>query len=248
MSESLLHSILDGQRQAVTYCHPIYGLKSGLVEAREMLTRFKSTEGQMVTVGHLLEDLTLSPELRTRLDLLCIGSVFRALAESPITEGLIFVNLNPPTLDSPEFWRLLRPWIWDLTIPPHRIVIEITEGHAQFDLDQLEHYAHRLREHELRIAVDDLGSGVASLSHMARLAPDFLKVDQSLVRNAHRRPYQAALLNALALFSERMRVGCIAEGIETAEELEAVIDADVPWGQGFIFGEPQPLAAQSTEL
>ena len=63
------------------------------------------------------------------------------------------------------------------------------------------------------------------------------------MHKVHRRPYQAALLNALALFAERMRVGFIAEGIETAEELQAVVDADVPFGQGFIFGEPGPLAA-----
>jgi len=77
---------------------------------------------------------------------------------------------------------------------------------------------------------------------MARLAPDFIKVDRSLVSGVHRRPYQAALLNALAVFAERMGVGYIAEGIETLDELQAVVDADVPWGQGFIFGKPRPLA------
>ena len=92
-----------------------------------------------------------------------------------------------------------------------------------------------------QVAVDDLGSGIASLAHMSRLGPDFFKVDRSLVTGVHRRPYQAALLNALAVFAERMRVGYIVEGIETSEELQAVIDADVPWGQGFIFGEPAPL-------
>ena len=109
------------------------------------------------------------------------------------------------------------------------------------DLDSMEGFARRLREIGLRVAVGGLGSGVASLSHMARLGPDFIKVDPSLVREVHRRPYQAALLNALARFAEQMRVGYIAEGIETVEELRAVIDADVPWGQGFVFGRPEPL-------
>ena len=75
---------------------------------------------------------------------------------------------------------------------------------------------------------------------MARLAPDFIKADRSLVEQVHRRPYQAALLNALSHFAQRMCVGFIAEGIETLEELEAVMDADVPWGQGFILGQPWP--------
>lgn len=241
MSESILHSILNGQRPAVTYVHPIVNLKTGAIAAKEVLTRFEDENGAYVTVGKLLEDITLPPELRAKLDLLCLSFVFGALAHTPITEHLIFINLDPVTLNHPEFWKCIQPWIWNLSIPPHRLVMEITEAYSKYDLDDLEAYAQRIRDMQVRIAVDDLGSGVASLAHMSRLAPDFIKVDKSLVSNAQRRPYQAALLNALAVFADRMRVGYIAEGIETAEELQAVRDADVPWGQGYIFGEPEPL-------
>jgi len=241
MSESTIHSILSGERPAVTFTHSIIDLKSGYLAATELLTRFEDLDGQMRTVGNLLEDVTLAPATRVQLDLLCVGAVFKALAENPITDHLLFINLHPLTLDAPDFWKKIQPWLWNLSIPPHRIVIEITESFAGHDLEKLEEFARRLRHLELRIAVDDLGSGVASLTHMARLAPDFIKVDRSLVHKVHRRPYQAALLNALSVFAERMNVGYIAEGIETAEELEAVIDADVSWGQGFIFGEPVPL-------
>lgn len=241
MNESIIQSILSGTRQAVTYVHPIVGLKDGVTQAKEILTRFATGDGQMRTVGDLLVDVTLSPESRVQLDLLCLGTIFDALALHQVTDHLLFVNLDPMTLEHPEFWDRMEPWLWNLSIPPHRIVMEITEAYASQDRGTLESNARRLRNLGLRIAVDDLGSGIASLAHMARLTPDFIKVDKSLVRDVHRHPYQAALLNALAVFAERMRVGYIAEGIETTEELQAVIDADVPWGQGFIFGEPEPL-------
>ncbi|MDP2877777.1 MAG: EAL domain-containing protein [Holophaga sp.] len=241
MQDSVLHSILSGERAAVTYTQSIIDLKTGEVAAVELLTRFEDPDGRIRTVGGLLEDVTLAPSMRVELDLLCVGAVFDALAKTPVTDHLLFINLHPMTLDAPDFWKKLSPWLWNLSIPPHRIVLEITEAFAGHDLDKLEEFARRLRTHELRIAVDDLGSGVASLTHMARLAPDFIKVDRSLVHQAHRRPYQAALLNALSVFADRMGVGYIAEGIETAEELQAVVDADVPWGQGYIFDEPVPL-------
>lgn len=241
MKQEILYSILSGQRPAVTYAHPIIDLQTGHMAAQEVLTRFEDADGCMRTVGALLEDVTLAPEMRTQLDLVCLGAVFEALARHPVTDHLVFVNLHPLTLATPTFWDRLRPWLWNLSIPPHRIVLEITEGFSQHHMDALEGYAARLRAIEVRVAVDDLGSGVASLAHMARIAPDFIKVDRSLVHQVHRRPYQAALLNALAVFAERMKVGYIAEGIETGEELQAVRDADVPWGQGFIFGEPEPL-------
>jgi EAL domain-containing protein (putative c-di-GMP-specific phosphodiesterase class I) len=170
-----------------------------------------------------------------------VEAVFAALAEHPVTDSLVFINLNPATLEHPLFWKRVRPWLWDLPIPPHRIVLEVTETHGPFDLDQMEGFGRRMRDMGVQVAVDDLGSGSASLSHMARLAPDFIKVDRSLIVGLDRHPYQAALLEALARFSERMRVGLIAEGMETMEELQAVVDADVPWGQGYLFGQPEPL-------
>lgn len=236
-----LHRILSGQQAPITYVHSIVGLNTGRVEAKEVLTRFEDEGGRICTVGSLLEDITLEPEYRVQLDLLCLAGIFDALAKHPITDHLIFINLSPLTLDFPDFWQRIRPWLWNLTIPPHRIVLEITETYSHHELDMLTQYVGRLREMDLRLAVDDVGSGIASLAHLARLQPDFIKVDKSLVRDVHQHPYQAALLHALAVFAERMNVGYIAEGIETLEELEAVSGAGVPWGQGFIFGEPQPL-------
>lgn len=241
MKEFLLHSILAGQRPAIPHAQSIMNLHSGLVEAKEVLTRFEDVDGRMCTVGNLLEDVTLPPDMRIMLDLLCLGSVFEGLAHHPITDHLIFINLHPTTLDSPDFWNRIQPWIWNLSIPPHRIVLEITETYVLHDLDRLQSYARRLRELGLRIAVDDLGSGAASLSHMSRLEPDFIKADRSLVERVHERPYQAALLNALALFAKRMGVGFIAEGIETPEDLATIRQAEVPWGQGYILGEPERL-------
>lgn len=243
--QSLVQEILSGRRPLQSFAHPILGLGTGSVEAQEILTRYRDDEDKLCNIGTLLVDSNIPLNLRARIDLLCIEAIFKTLARTPITDHLIFVNIDPPTLESPTFWDRIRPWLWDLTIPPHRIVMEFTEAHACHDLDELEAYARRLRDLELRIAVDDLGSGVASLSHMARLAPDFVKVDQSLVRNVHRRPYQAALLHALSVFANTMQVGLIAEGIETADELQSVIDAGVPWGQGFLFGPPIPLRLPS---
>lgn len=239
--QQLLQDLVSGREPLLTFVHPIVGLKTGLVEAQEVLTRYRDAEGRARTVGSLLTNESIPAAHRARLDLLCIEAIFTALAHNPVTDHLIFVNVDPTTLESPVFWDRIQPWLWNLSIPPHRIVMEFTEAHAIHDLEQLSEYARRIRRLELRIAVDDLGAGVASLSHMAHLAPDFVKVDQSLVRNAHRRPYQAALLHALARFAEDMRVGLIAEGIEVGEELMAVTEAGVPWGQGFYFGEPREL-------
>ncbi len=247
MPITLLQSLLRGEKVLVPFSHPIHGLRAGLLGAREILTRFRADDGSLVTVGEVLQDLHLPRDLQVELDLMCLDSTFRGLAKLPASPALNFVNVEPLTLTAPAFWERIPEWLTKSPVPPSQIVLEFTEGHAIHDMELLQSLARRLREIGLRIAVDDLGSGVASLSHMARLAPDFIKADQSLVQQVHRRPYQAALLNALAHFANRMCVGFIAEGIETEDELQAVVDADVPWGQGFLFGMPKPLLPEDQE-
>ncbi len=239
MEQPLLTKILADEIPLVPVTQPIMNLRSMRLEAREYLTHFVDESGIERSSGFLLADLSLPEPQRIALDLKCLARTFDTLALlPPALAHLHFVNLEPRTLENPAFWEILPGWLEALSIRPDQIVMEFTEAQSVHNLDDLKDYARRLRVMGLRIAVDDLGSGVASLSHMARLAPDFIKADRSLVQQAHRRPYQSALLNALAHFARAMRVGFIAEGIETPEELTAITDADVPWGQGYVFGRP----------
>ncbi|MBI4913557.1 MAG: EAL domain-containing protein [Acidobacteria bacterium] len=237
----LLQELQMGVRQLLPCAHEIHGLRSGRVEAVEILTRFHEDGGDLGSVGELLRDPCLTSESRLELDLSCLQAAFQALDRSAGAWDAAFLNVEPTTLGQEAFWERLQGWLRGPGATSMRVVLEITESCADLDLEDLQASSRRLRELGVGIAVDDLGSGVASLTHMARLTPDFIKADQSLVRQAHRRPYQAALLNALAHFARRMCVGFIAEGIESREELQAVHDADVPWAQGFVYGEPVPI-------
>jgi EAL domain-containing protein (putative c-di-GMP-specific phosphodiesterase class I) len=240
MPKGVLKSILSGEGVIVPHVQPMYRLNDNRLMAREYLAWHLDASGNTQPVGPILQDPSLRPEDRLVLDLKFLESTFQAVALNGDGHHLHFVNLEPVSLETPGFWDSLPRWLDALPFGPECVVMEFTEAQKVHDLGDLQHYANRLRDIGLRVAVDDLGAGVASLTHMARLAPDFIKADRSLVEQVHRRPYQAALLNALSFFAQRMRIGFIAEGIETLEELEAVMDADVPWGQGYILGQPWP--------
>jgi EAL domain-containing protein (putative c-di-GMP-specific phosphodiesterase class I) len=240
MPQGFLERMLKGEGAIVPHVQPMYRLCDNRLVAMEYLAHHLDAAGQAHPVGPLLQDPALSQQDRLALDLRFLEATFRTLAQDGDTAHLHFVNLEPVSLEAPGFWEPLPRWLAALPFGPDRVVMEFTESQGVHDLLSLQDYASRLRDLGLRVAVDDLGAGVASLTHLARLAPDFIKADRSLVEQAHRRPYQAALLNALAHFASAMRIGFIAEGIETLEELEAVMDAGVPWGQGFILGQPWP--------
>lgn len=240
MPKGILESLLSGEGSIVPHVQPMYSLQDNRMVAQEYLARHQDEAGQTHPVGPFLQDPALTPKDKLALDLRFLDATFRSLAHQGNGAHLHFVNLEPVSLEAPGFWKCLPYWLDRLPFSPEWVVMEFTESQGVHDPEVLQGYAKRLREAGLRVAVDDLGAGVASLTHMARLAPDFIKADRSLVEQVHRRPYQAALLNALAHFAQRMRIGFIAEGIETLEELEAVMDADVPWGQGYILGQPWP--------
>lgn len=237
MTRGILDRMLEGHGLLVPHVQPIYRLADARLMALEYLAHHED-EGLTHTVGPLLQDPSLSEQDRLTLDLKFLEATFAAIARDGDAAHLHLVNLEPVSLASEGFWQRLPHWLEALPFGPGQVVMEFTESQQVHDLEALQGYAGRLRWLGLRVAVDDLGAGVASLSHMAQLAPDFIKADRSLVHQVHRRPYQAALLNALAHFANAMRIGFIAEGIETAEELEAVVDAGVPWGQGYILGQP----------
>ncbi len=240
VTKGILEHMLNGEGIIVPHVQPMYRLSDNRLMALEYLARYLDADNRAHPVGTLLQDPALPPEDRLILDLKFLESTFQTLARTGDANHLHFVNLEPVSLEAPGFWESMPRWLESLPFGPDNVVMEFTESQGVHDLLALQGYANRLRDMGLQVAVDDLGAGVASLTHMARLAPDFIKADRSLVEQVHRRPYQAALLNALSHFAQRMRIGFIAEGIETLEELEAVMDADVPWGQGFILGQPWP--------
>lgn len=120
------------------------------------------------------------------------------------------------------------------------IVLELTEHERVDDYNLLREGLDKLGD-QVRLSVDDAGSGFSSLRHVLTLQPHFVKLDLSLVRNIHRDPARQALVAGIEYFATETQSRLIAEGIETDEEMEALQRLDVELGQGYLLGRPAPL-------
>lgn len=145
----------------------------------------------------------------------------------------VSVNLSPSRLTDPELPQLLNA-------PGGRpIVIEITERSAIDDYgvarSALDSMAGRVE-----VAVDDAGTGFASLRHIIELRPRYVKLDMQLVRGVDADPARQALIAGMVYFARQSGCLLVAEGIETAPERETLRRIGVPFGQGFLFGHPAP--------
>ncbi|WP_429163451.1 EAL domain-containing protein [Desulfitispora alkaliphila] len=221
-----------------TLYQPIVSLKTGSTLGWESLTRgpknsFFHSPGNLFPFaeasGHLyrLEKIARETALTTihRLGL--------------PANSKIFININPDIINDPDFiGGQTRELLNSLGISPANIVFEITEGTSIDNFaafrKTLEHY----RKQGFLVAVDDAGSGYSSLQTIAELKPDYIKMDLSLIRDIHSSPVKQALTETFVTFSKKINSYLIAEGIETQEELTALINLGVDYGQGFYLARP----------
>jgi EAL domain-containing protein (putative c-di-GMP-specific phosphodiesterase class I) len=119
------------------------------------------------------------------------------------------------------------------------VVLEITERTAIKDYPRFQEYLAAFRERGFKFAVDDAGSGYAGLGSIANLAPDYIKLDISLISNIDTNFLKQNLVETLVNFANGQGAQVIAEGVERREEFETVRELGVHLTQGFLFHKPR---------
>ncbi len=168
------------------------------------------------------------------LEILALRVALSAIASMDMP-GFVSVNVSPRTVRSAEFLDAIE------LVRPDRIVIEMTEHAPVEDYEAITDSLRRFRERGLRLAIDDAGAGFASLRHILRLEPDLIKLDISLTRDIDHTPAKRALAAALSTFAREIGCVMVAEGVETEDELQVLIELGITCGQGYLLGRPAAL-------
>lgn len=207
---------------------PITDIQAGCVVGFECLARFPAAPYR---APDLWFKEAAEVELGTMLELAAIRSALTSLHSLPDTT-YIGVNESPSTVIAPEFAELFNG------LPLDRIIIEITEHAEVEDHDALSKIIVPMRAQGIRLAIDDAGAGYSGLQHILKLQPDLIKLDLALTRNINVDVARRALASALVTFAEATDCGIIAEGVETADELQTLKNLGVQKAQGYFLGRP----------
>jgi len=166
-------------------------------------------------------------------------ALFRALKHlDRVPLGLFLsVNASPGMLGSDAFAELMRG------VPAERIVVEMTEQSPVESYEGLSARLRPLRDLGMRLAIDDVGAGYASLRHVVAMSPDLMKIDRTLISGLDADPVRQALVDRLASFAGEIGVGVVAEGVETEKELATLQAIGVTYAQGYHLGRPAPISA-----
>jgi EAL domain-containing protein (putative c-di-GMP-specific phosphodiesterase class I) len=160
-------------------------------------------------------------------------------------ELCLFVNLHAEDLADPALTSPNSA----LSVFAPQIVLEITERVSLDTIQGVPERIAQLRALGYRIALDDLGAGYAGLSSLTQLEPEFVKLDMSLVRDAHQSAVKQRLIRAVVDLCHDMGKFIIAEGVETEAELTTLEALKCDYLQGFLFARPQrDLPRASSQL
>jgi EAL domain-containing protein (putative c-di-GMP-specific phosphodiesterase class I) len=144
------------------------------------------------------------------------------------------VNVSPAMLSSTRLVPLLQA----SGFPLARIVIEVTEHTSVPDYAPVLAAREQLRALGIRLAVDDAGAGYASLRHILALSPDLIKIDRSLISGVDADPIRGSMVAAVVMFALQSGAALVAEGVETAAELDALRCLAVDHAQGYLIARP----------
>ena len=173
-----------------------------------------------------------------QLDLLAVRSTLSSAVNLP-PEIYVAVNVSPATFASTALLGELR----STAIRPDRLVLEVTEHSSIEDYAPLIEARMRLREHGIRLAVDDAGAGYASFRHIVALAPDIIKIDRTIVSGVDKDNARSALVSAVVMFAHGSGAVVVAEGVETSSELDCLTRLGVDTLQGHLTGMPTSAPA-----
>ncbi|WP_019144983.1 EAL domain-containing protein [Aeromicrobium massiliense] len=220
----------DGLR---VHLQPILDLTRATVVGYEALARFDGP----VTSPEVWFDAAHACGRAAELEAAAVRAALSRRAELPPMRFLT-VNVSPDVLSDPVMQQ-----VWREAAPLRGVVVELTEQ-RRFDEREVQAELTALRAAGAFIAIDDTGSGYAGLHRLLVVRPHFIKIDRGLVAGVDQDEGKRALIEMLGIFGNRVDAWLLAEGIETPEELEALMQLGVPLGQGYLLGRPtaEPVA------
>jgi EAL domain-containing protein (putative c-di-GMP-specific phosphodiesterase class I) len=235
-----LRGALVGNQLRIVY-QPIVELGNGNIYKAEALIRWQHPQLGQISPA---EFIPIAEDTGLIVD---IGEwVFREVTkqvsiwrESYNPEFQISINKSPVQFRDENITYPTWPdQLQQLGLPGQSIVVEITEGLLMDTSDAINNKLLAFRNASIQLSLDDFGTGYSSMSYLHKFDIDYLKIDQSFIRNLTPESKNMALCETIIVMAHKLNMKVIAEGVETLEQRDLLIAAGCDYGQGYLFSRP----------
>ena len=240
IEENLRHAL--EREQLTLHYQPRVNLKSGAISGAEALLRWNHPIRGLISPAEFIpvaeQSGLILPIGRWALGEACRQA--HSWMDAGLPEMTMAVNVSERQLQSGNFADDLFAILHDTGLDPRFLELEITESLLMRRPESTALILQTLREKGLNVAIDDFGTGYSSLSYLYKLPLDSLKIDQSFVRQITATPSQTGIVSAIIAMGKNLKLSVVAEGVETAEELDFLQSRNCDEAQGYYFSRPVP--------
>ena len=245
-----LHDAL-AQQQFELHFQPIVDLSSGQVRKAEALLRWRHPKRGMISPADFIPVAEAS-ELIVEIGDWVFSEVSRQLL---VWRNTLHPHFQISMNSSPVQFRRRCPaeksWVKRLEamgLPGMSLVVEITEGLLLETNASVSEQLLEWRDAGIQVALDDFGTGYSSLAYLQQLDIDYIKIDKSFVQGLDPGGTQFILCKAMVVMAHALGLRVVAEGVETSQQRDLLIEAGCDFAQGYFFSRPMPADALQTLL
>ncbi len=236
--DSMLHNAIE-KNEFIIYYQPFISANTGKVEAVEALLRWNSKELGLVAPGKFInrveENGLIVPIGNWVLREACRQNAqWIAMGYRPIC---VSVNVSPKQFEKEDFIEEVRKVLKETNLEAKYLELEITEGVAMGNVEDKINKLLELKTMGIKISIDDFGTGYSSLNYLNRFPIDNLKIDRSFVSDITN-DNSKSIITTIVSIANNLKLGLIAEGVETREQLNFIKSQRCDKIQGFLFSKP----------
>ncbi|GGM99903.1 diguanylate cyclase (GGDEF)-like protein/PAS domain S-box-containing protein [Actinoplanes campanulatus] len=240
LRSALDHAVNEGH--FLLHYQPIVDLPSGMAVGFEALVRWHHPKRGIVTPEEFIE-VAEESGLILPMGRWVLEEALRTVAEwrriLPAGQApYVSVNVSVRQFRESGFVEQVRAALTHTGVPPHGLMLEITETLLVKDDERIWTDLGALREMGIRIAIDDFGTGYSSLGYLRQRPIDIIKIDKTFIDDMVSSPQPMALVSGIVSLAQSLGLTVIAEGIESPTHREVLVRLGCPLGQGFLFSSP----------
>ncbi|MCM1288597.1 MAG: EAL domain-containing protein [Clostridium sp.] len=251
LKENLISEVNEAMKnhELKVYYHPQYDAITSKLVGAEALVRWVKPDGSIIMPGSFIPQLEEDNAILD-LDWYMLRGVcdfLKRQREQNIHSVTVAVNFSRRHIYEDDFVERLCKIVSEYDVPRKMIEVEITESAFVDQSEKIMERIEKIREAGFRVAIDDFGSGLSSLSFVKDISVDVLKIDKSLLSRNCEDEKERIVLESIFNFAHRLKLTTVAEGVETREQLGFLRTCSCKVIQGFLFAKPMP-EADFTEL
>ncbi|MEX2293043.1 MAG: EAL domain-containing protein [Acidimicrobiales bacterium] len=239
-SEDDIQRGLD-RNEFVLHYQPIVSLRSGRIVGAEALLRWQHPTRGLLTPDAFIDDVERLGSVAGWVIAEAATAAARLRRDRDLHQFTVSVNVSAQNLAQPDFVAQIRTALRAAQLAPQHLCIELTETTLVDDLESIGARLQVLRSLGTRVSIDDFGTGHSTLSYVRQLPIDVIKIDQSFVRDLGPEGRSVAIVDSVAGLARDLDAVCVAEGVETEDQREALLGRGIQFGQGYLFARPGPI-------